>query len=250
VKRIIVFSEQRTGSNFLLSQLGQHPDFVNCAELLNPANPSRAPNALTWNEFSELRRNDPVKLVTEYVFNESGWDRANLNIVFKFQYQNVFSKVGARVFDEIVRRFPDTYVIHLIRDNAFDRLVSKLNAEKTGQYFARVGVETKRLPNPYRVEHILAERMMRQYLRRIESVRAKLKALPVRIELTYEQLQADAEKTFAEIFRFLGEEPVETVPVSQKQSIDARFQVKNYEFLLKYFTGTEFERFFDRGPGY
>lgn len=250
MKRIVVFSEQRTGSNFLLSRLGQHPDFVNCAELLNPANPSRAPTVLTREQFATLRKDDPVKLIKEYVFDERGWSKGNVNVMFKFQYQNIFSRQGHNVFNEIAKSFPDIYAIHLIRENAFDRLVSKLNAEKTGQYFARVGMEAKRAPNPYRIERPFAERLMRQYLRRVDDVRSRLKVFHALSEVKYEELVSDQEATFAKVFRFLSEEPIKTVSVSQKQSLEARFQIKNYEYLMKCFAGTEFEKYFDKGPGY
>lgn len=248
----VVISEQRTGSNLLLGQIAQHPDITNFGEVFNPKQVSAVPKTLSREEYVALKADDPVRALQEHIFPPSAISNEPPVHVFKLQYQNIKSADGDRVMDLLSTVSADLHVIHLIRRNAFERYVSKLNAEKTSKYFVSKGSEQPRQPDPYPIGREEARRAMRHYLDDVQMVKARLKGKgwPHKLTVFYEDLVTQRMKTMKRIFEFLNLPPMRPEIRSQKQSIPPRFQVRNYEKLRERFSESSFADFFEAGPGY
>ena len=246
----VLISEQRTGSNLLLGQLSQHPDITNFSEIFNPKQVSAIPHALSREEYMALKARNPTKLLHDHIFPASEINGKPPIHIFKLQYHNIKSANGTRIMELLTPLSEDLQVIHLIRRNAFERYVSKLNAEKTSKYFVSKGREQPRPPDPYPVARGEARRAMRHYLDDVNMIKKMVRGWPHRLTVRYEELVAQRIKTINQIFEFLSLEPIRPEVRSQKQSIPARFQVRNYEKLREHFRETRFGRFFEDGPGY
>jgi hypothetical protein len=246
----VLFSEQRTGSNYLLAGLRQNNQIVSLNELLNLDKEAPIPATLSKERFAEMRKDDPVGLLRDHLLADEAWPAEVTTVGFKFQYHNVRATRGKAVIDHFMERPDQIRAIHLIRRNAFERFVSKLNAEKTEQYFAKNESALRRSPDPYRIEPAVAERGMRRYIRDIANVRKVVSKFPNRINVFYEDLVSNYASVMLGIQEFIGVDPVEVAPASAKQSIEPRFQIRNYNRLRALFSETDFKKYFDEGPGY
>lgn len=246
----IVLSEQRTGSNFLLSQLGQHPNIRDFGEVFSKKQVVGCPKGMTKEEYLERKSSDPIGLLKTSIFPR---DKVNANApvhIIKLQYQNIRRDTDGELKEFLHALQDDLFVIHLVRRNAFDRLVSKINAQKTEKYFVGKKKEKPMEPDPYLITYKEAERGMRRYLREIESMASLIDPFARKYTLYYEDLVADRQGEFQKLFEFLELEPVKPKVKSVKQSLPARFQVRNYAILRKRFADSPYAGFFEDSPGY
>lgn len=254
MKILAIFCEQRTGSNYLLGCLSKHPGFANLNEFLNrdsaPALPTDIPLTITDDEFNELRRTDPVKLLETYAFRPGQWADGIEVIGLKFQYHNITSKKGKALLAYLNSKANQVYCIHLIRRNPFERLISKINAEKAGCYIRLAGESTTPPPDPYSISPHLFETKVNRYLNDIGRTNDKLHRFENRMDVIYEDLVHEPDQHLPSIQQFLGLAPMHLPPATEKQRIEPRFQIKNYYYLKARYEGSEYQKFFRDGPGY
>ena len=73
MQKFILFSEQRTGSNYCLGVLSRNKGVINLNEFLNVDKSAPKPASLDAATFKEMRQNDPVTLLKDYMFNPDEW---------------------------------------------------------------------------------------------------------------------------------------------------------------------------------
>ncbi|MEZ5586123.1 MAG: sulfotransferase [Sedimenticolaceae bacterium] len=246
----IVLSEQRTGSNFLLSQLGQHPKIRDFGEVFSKKQVVGCPKGMSKEEYLERKSSDPVGLLKTSIFPREMLDAAGPIHMVKLQYQNIRRDTDGELKDFLQSLHDDLLVIHLVRTNAFDRLVSKINAQKTEKYFVGAKKQKPPEPDPYPITYKEAERGMRKYLRDIDTMTSLIAPFARKITVCYEDLVADRLGELQKIFEFLELEPMRPKVKSVKQSLPARFQIRNYGILRKRFADSPYASFFEESPGY
>ena len=246
----VIISEQRTGSNLLMCQLDQHKDIKNFGEVFSKKQLSAIPDGLTRPEYIEKKGTDPAGLIKHWICSKTDLDGKPPVHMFKFQYHNIKSKPGKETIKYLHEIGSHARIIHLVRQNAFERFVSKLNAEKTRKYYVSKASEKPKEPDPYRIERNIAERGMKHYLRDVKMVDELIRDMPYTKTVYYEELVNARENVIDTLFQFLQIEPMVTSVVSQKQSIPSRFQIKNYAALRDHFKETAYAEYFEESPGY
>lgn len=157
---------------------------------------------------------------------------------FKLMYSQL--RVARPLVPALVAR--RARIVHLIRENALDIVVSKEAAAARTSHHAREGeaVEAVRV----RVEtEDLIDRLAAHELE-IEKARATFarRRLPYR-EVTYESLVRDGEQGFAALFEFLGTEPAPEAPASGLRKVTPTSHsevIENYEEVRGVLEGTKF----------
>lgn len=246
----IVLSEQRTGSNFLLSQLEQHPKIKSFGEVFSKKQAVGCPTDMTKEEYIERKRSDPLSLLKSSIFSRDAINNQLPVHLIKLQYQNIRRDAGGRLLELMQALRDEVRVIHLVRRNALERLVSKINAQKTEKYFVATKKEKPDDPDPYSLTYKIADRGMRKYLSDVDEMDEAFASFPLRHKIYYEDLVTNRVGEVQKVFEFLGVEPMRTKVQSVKQSLPARFQIRNYAVLRERFHTTPFAQFFEDSPGY
>jgi len=239
----VVLAEQRTGSNLFLAGLKQHPRVNSFHEALNS-------NFQFMEEFTSdpderlelerIRRHQPGRFLREYLYDWERHEQSHLG--FKCQYQNLRGKKTDEIVEALMS-IDGLVVVHLIRENMLERLVSKLNAEITGRYWVGKGFEPPRAA-PYAIGYDEALADFEAYSAeqsRVESLFVGKRLLRV----TYEEIVADYQRSVSRLLENLGLDAISCEPGSVKQSIPAWEQVTNFNDLKHAFQGTSYARFFE-----
>ena len=241
--KFIVLSEQRTGSNLFLSGLDQHPQVQSFHEALNKKYQRLGLFASEKEEkerIDTLRREDPKSFLMDYLFDHTRHEADWLG--FKCQYQDLRGRHTSDVV-EALQAQDGLLVFHLVRDNMLDRLLSKLNAERTGQYWVKNGSNQSKHPDPYELPFDDAAKDFALYAKEQARVEAFFTGMQV-VRVTYEDITSDYSTGVNSCLARMSLDPVEIAPRSEKQSLPARQQLSNFEELRLAFEGTDYQRFF------
>jgi LPS sulfotransferase NodH len=211
VTRFIVLSTQRTGSTWVIDMLNSHPRVVAYAELFMHDAEGRPKwggetDLVFWRTFLEEKGRPGSRLARAYWLwrylsrvyaRRRGVDAAG----FKLMYSQL--GVSRPLVPALVAR--RVRVIHLIRRNVLDVLVSRHAAAARGALHARseVGAVRVHVPTEDLVERI------EEHERSVDAARARFARLrlPWR-EVAYEELVAAPDEHFAALFAFLGTDPL------------------------------------------
>jgi LPS sulfotransferase NodH len=247
----MIFANQRTGSTWLMDMLDMHPAVASYDELLRAGASGRGKWGRTDQQFFE-------PYYTGHHRNSKYTPRA----LWLYRYLDQFysprrgtEAIGMKLMYDQLRDNPWTLtymvrhrirVVHLVRTNLLDVIISAEAAEARQQYHAWQSdpVEVPVLTlNPATVTSRLAA------LERVDKVaRSMLTVLRIKhIEISYEQLMADSFHV-SDVLTFLD---VNTQPGSK--SLDSRFKklntarkrdmIDNYAEVMSALEGTRFERF-------
>jgi len=159
--------------------------------------------------------------------------------------------IGFRLMYDQLRRNPSLAallpafgirVIHLVRENLLETVVSVAAARESGLYVTRSTV--KKTPAiRVDVEHLVAELERRHRL--VARHRALLRAVPS-LEFAYEQYVADPSAEDARIMALVGLEPVELGSRVQRTGArSVRDRISNIDEVESALASTRFARFLD-----
>lgn len=204
----ILYSTQRSGSTWVVDMLNSHPHVRAYSELFLAGGRGRpqwggAKDLIFWETYVQRMRTEGAgpdidSLLFRYLDElYRGTDQVSA-IGFKLMY----GQAGAhpKIMDYATHR--DVGIIHLIRRNYLDTLISKEIAAKHGLYHARTR-DTVQHTSVRLDTGDLAERLTAQE-REVEQAKKGLRAQEARVlEVTYEDLRADVSR-FATILGWLG----------------------------------------------
>jgi LPS sulfotransferase NodH len=249
-REFLIFSTQRSGSTWLVDLLNSHPAIRTYSELfLDSGRGSRFAGAKDCSFFNEyLERAEHARpgdanlepLLSDYLDTVFRSREGVEAIGFKLMY----GQFGAYPeLQELLSR-RGVAVIHLIRDNLLDLLISKQTAVARDLFHARGDVKVS--PVHIRVNIGALEAHLRDQEDEVERARCKLDALgwPT-LETRYESLVSDP-GAFGGLLRFLGVSDPDRPLISELRKINTPNQkeiVENYDEMAKKLSGTRYDQF-------
>ncbi len=245
-QKFIILSAPRSGTNYVLHLLASHPDIRAYGELFQPnfliGNPRDTvfEQPLFFRLYRTFRPWVPLFFLRRVIFRPYP---AHIRAVgFKIFYEHCRDGASRAVWPYL-RHLTDVKIVHILRDNLLENLVSRRIAELTGDYLV-IGDR----PEPKHVRIRLSFGECLGYFRQAERWRKEYGGYfsdhsvhTVR----YEDLVRDPETVLADLQRFLD------VPI-RKLTADVRKQnthpmasvIINYAGLRKKFSGTPYAAFF------
>lgn len=252
ISKFIILTNARSGSNYLVDTLNQHPEIINYSEVLGEWTGKRKLKKLMfWSKDFNSYLNFilssrlflllfqlvyKLKYKDKYTFKKS----KNLKYVGIKDFVKNFDRLN--IIDWIFNN--NLKVIHLYRDNQLKVCLSVLALKETG--LALTGKELKK-QNKLKVD---CKELIEMLIRHEEG---KLRQLEVAnlinsdelFELSYEELfSSNRQQIINDIFNFLGVEPV-TVQEQQKKILPSKLAdiVENHEEVRNALLNTEFEKY-------
>jgi hypothetical protein len=245
--RFVIVATQRTGSTWLADTLGFHPAIASYEALLMPAES----HSQTWG------RTDREFFYAYYAQRAGhGWPLARTFWCLRY-LEELYSPrpetdaVGMKVMYSQLKTYPwllgylalrRVRVIHLVRTNLLDVVVSDATAQARRQYHALASDFVDRTPVDLEPQPLVSrlERLQQQ----VNIVRLLLRLLPTpTIEITYEEL-THGNGALDHVVRFLGVEPRPLTSRLTKLNRDTKQAlIANYADVECALRGTRFERF-------
>jgi LPS sulfotransferase NodH len=252
LKNFVILTNGRSGSNFLVDTINQHPQLFNYGELLGHWSKKR--------KVKQLLRIKTEEAYVEYFLQSKIFFYFSTffyllkdHKTFKFKKYKDIHQVGFKDFGINFERYGlkdwlvDNHqinVIHLYRANHLDRYLSLIAMKETGLVSAkthsnsyRVKVDCKKIVNTLQRYE---EEMQFQF-----SIASHLSEDRL-ISISYEQLftQHNTSAILHEMFIFLGVDPINIEDRHVKiLSSNIQFKVINFEELCETLKGTKFEHF-------
>lgn len=232
--RFVVLSTQRSGSTWVVDMLDSHPRVSCYGELLLPEgtgkHPVGAQDTVPLSDVLRERRSGSLARHLE------GWrylDRL---------YGGQAESVGFKLMYAQVRAFPwllaylavrRVKVLHVVRTNKFDQVLSRIVARETDQYHVLPGEEV--IQGKVRVDVDELVDQMEWEERKVGQFRRLLSLLPVpSLEVSYESL-VSGETGYETLLRFVGVAP-EGDLISRLTRIGSRTyeeRIENYDEVRK-----------------
>jgi hypothetical protein len=284
MKRHIILTLGRSGSNALMDMLNQHPEVLNIGEVMGD-----------WSVFRKLRRFFGSEAAYLDFLLNNRWFLRGANVLRSLgKYRKGRSReakrfgrirtVGLKDFtfhfhahgaEHYLRDRPDIQVIGLIRDDIFAKTLSRANlrlrdvvaASTDPNQTPEIRNDPKATPEERAAQAragdsgkiVLDPELFLEWLQNAQDeddqLRAMLDQLPperVRI-LTYEELFSSEEhrrEIVADLFRFIGVEPVETATRSVKlNKTPPEELIYNFEECRAAARGTRFAHYFEPATG-
>lgn len=245
--RFVILATQRTGSTWLTGMLDSHPAIASYEELFLPADEDRRSWGPADQEFFDnyYRRHAKHKLPLARSF----WALKYLNALYaprpatdavgmKLMYSQLKERPWLLAY-MVLRRIR---VIHLVRTNVLDVILSGETAKARNQYHAlasdKVAPSAVTLP----AERLVAD--IESLQQSVDSIRLLLRLLPLSsVEVSYEELTRD-EAAFSPLFALLGVEPRSLASRFAKLNRAPKTElIANYADVERVLKGTRFESF-------
>lgn len=272
-QKFVIVCSIRTGSTMLCSLLNSHPDVQAYFELFHRHLQSVAFGLPGYKWLSRddyvvaLHNDDPVSFLNKYVYNRK---RRNVKAVgFKLLYTQarkhnpwwngpdferwwsvvgrapLLSEARSDLWEHLSKDL-SYHIIHLKRRNYLKRIVSGQTAIATGNWGvgATGGIGDKRsVALRLDGEHLLQDF---EAFRRMEQEADMLFANHPKLEIFYEDMIHEQERTGREIQQFLGLAVRKLHAKTEKQSTKKLSEIiENFTELQAQFHGSQWESFFD-----
>jgi LPS sulfotransferase NodH len=252
--RFIVLAQQRTGTNFLLTLLGSHPDAIAFGEIFSSSQRLQWGISLAEHCRRSLpdpdeatlaaRQVDPVGFLRQYVFGEG--TRNSRAVGFKIFYEHCRTGRDPEVWSWLEQE-ADVAVVHLKRRNILRTLLSKRLANASGVWH-RDSTNAPESPTPPPTIE-LTETDCREFFTRtlLKEREADYLFRHHRVlTVYYEDLEAQPESVAAAVQSFLGLplQPLQSVLTKQAAG-SLRDQIANYDQLKQAFAADHTRLFFE-----
>lgn len=236
----IIGGMPRTGSTLLTLGLGQHPDVQVYGELFHPvaaerhgshAIPAKDGGRISFDE----AKDDAIAFVKAHVFSNPSIGAAG----FKLFGSHVQCAGTERIFARLKDEIEGLKVVHIIRSNYLDVLVSERMAKATGQW-QRKPSEPAPQYDPARIE---PERVLRFFeaMRNADATFRNVFAGSY-CAVHYADLSLHFKQHMSRVFEFLGVRKFDVAPKIEKQiRTPARDLIANYDEIRKAVSGTPYE---------
>jgi hypothetical protein len=236
--RFLCVGNPRTGSTLLMRSLNNHSRIIGYGEIVK--NFDRYPGH--YHEFGNgeaLFQRDPVAFLETRVFRK--YPPAVEAVGFKIFYHHAPRDTvwGKAVWDYLLGQ-PDLRILHLKRRNLLKTFLSKKQAGRTGEYIKYSNGAGEALA----LDTDEAQAFFEQMRAAEAAYDALLGGRPL-IEVIYEDLTRDYAAEMRRILDFLGVEPEDVNPGTDKRpSRSLATQIENYAELKESFQGTPWQTFF------
>ena len=246
--RFILLGRPRSGSNFLITTLEQHPSVLAYGELLQQP-------TVRWNRKMGLERrhwiehayDEPQEYITDVVFRD--YPTKVKAVGFKLFYHHARKEPQNKVW-QFLREDRDLHVIHLRRRNLLKIILSRKLAERSGEWRlvdSQVSQQTD-TSDPSRPIYLDFDELKNMFTRMkaVEERRGAYYSGHPRLDLWYEDLAADFAAHTRLVQKFLELDLRPLQPVTRKQArrpLDE--QIENYAELKRSFAGSEWAEFFE-----
>ena len=236
--RFLCVGNPRTGSTLLMRSLNNHSRIIGFGEIVK--NIDRYPGH--YHEFGNgeaMFQRDPVAFLETRVFRK--YPPAIEAVGFKIFYHHAPRDTvwGKSVWDYLLAQ-PDMKILHLKRRNLLKVFLSKKQASRTGEYIKYSHGADEALS----IDPGEAQAFFEQMKTGEAEYDALLSGRPL-IEVIYENLTRDYAAEMRRILEFLGVEPEDVNPGTDKRpSRSLASQIENYAELKEQFQGSPWEPFF------
>lgn len=245
--KFLIVCNGRTGSNMLISYLNSHPSIVCYREVFHHHAPNMGleyESLLDKEKMKKLSLIDPLAFLRRYVFK--GYPAKVKAVGFKLIY---WQAMGSEYYEKLPRQLASIEglkVIHLVRTNKLDLVVSKKVALKTNKWLALNRKEThsdmKITITPSEMEEGL--NLNTELEERFEKL---FDGCPG-IKVSYEDIVGDPQKEIGKILDFLGLPGTELKTGTHKQLSEKPSEIiENYIALKSYFQHSGYGKYFDEG---
>lgn len=247
VTRFVVLATQRTGSTWLTDMLDSHPAIAAYEELFLQAKAhDRTWGRTDWEFFHAYYARHAVR---RWPLASVFWSVRYLEELYA--PRPGAEAVGLKLMYSQLRAYPwllpyialrRVRVVHLVRTNLLDLLLSLKTAEVRRQYHALASDVVDRSAVSLPANQIVSQ--LESLQRSIDRVRLLLRFLPARsIEISYEEL-AIGHGALDDVVRFLNVAPQRLSSRLTKLNQDTkRALIANYDEVECVLRGTRFERF-------
>ncbi|MCP4372358.1 MAG: hypothetical protein GY797_30275 [Deltaproteobacteria bacterium] len=221
------------------SLLNSAPKIRVCGEVFNELSSNPDPTVMFFNQFREIHSSRGPGLTFKYLdwFNEN-FEGTYCSVAFRLMYNHLHKK--PEIMSKLIW---DRYkIIHLIRKNHLDALLSYRHAEKTNIYHVKEHVNM----TPVHFEPLNLLRNIENRDKEIKRVTRILTTLPNPVlTITYDKLCRDAQKNLQKIVHFLripGDIPFlsfksELKKINRMHHCDT---IENYQEIKKMLSTTRF----------
>jgi LPS sulfotransferase NodH len=245
-ERFVLVSTQRSGSTWVVDMLESHPRVTCFGALFLPTGTGPHPVGAQMPYFCEhlAERGGTSRLgrplaewrFLDHVFR-SGGDAGSVGFKFMYSQFRLDPWVLAYVALKRIR------VVHLIRRNKLDHVISKETAKARGRYHMRVG---ESFENPkVRLDPAEVLRQLDWEETKVRRAGRVLRALRVPLlEVYYEDLVADPGR-YADVLRFVGVDGSEAELKTSLQKWNRRRYdeaIENFDAVRAALAGTPYER--------
>lgn len=245
--KFLIVCNGRTGSNMLISYLNSHPSIVCYREVFHHHAPNMGleyESLLDKEEMKKLSLIDPLAFLRRYVFK--GYPAKVKAVGFKLIY---WQAMGSEYYEKLPRllaAIEGLKVIHLVRSNKLDLVVSKKVALKTNKWLALNRKEThagmKVSISPSEMEESLDLNTA------LEEHFGQLFSGCPGIKVSYEDIVEDPQKEIGKILSFLGLPGTNLKTGTHKQLPEKPSAiVENYRELKAHFQQSAYGKYFDEG---
>lgn len=244
--RFVILATQRTGSTWLTDMLDSHPAISSHEELFLPADEDRRSWGPAYQEFfdnyyqRQVKRQWPltrlfwgVRYLEDLYAPRTGTEAIGMKLMYSQLKQRPWLLAYM-----VLRR---VRIVHLVRTNALDVILSGATARARSQYHALasdpVAPSTVNLP----AEDLVSELESLQHS--VERIRLLLRLLPApSVEVSYEELTRDDGNAFRPVFGLLGVEPRRLSSRFAKLNRKPKSElIANYAEVERALSGTRFE---------
>ncbi len=237
VKKFIILSSGRAGSNLLVSLMKSHPGIFQHSEILGEF---QLESQLIRRRISKVG----VNAYLDRRLSRIGFEKAiGLKLLYgnlEARYGEVRGVPGVEHLLEHVLKNPNIRVIHLRREDKLALLVSIRLANELRQWVSGgYGDTTIEMPVEWVTQKF-------EWLEAWEARIAQLFPASRLHQMTYEQLAGNTETEMRRLFSFLDLEPAETQSRMSKQNKRTKSEIiENFEELRSAFSGSRFAPLFD-----
>lgn len=243
--RFVILATQRTGSTWLTDMLDSHPAISSYEELFLPADEDRRSWGPAHQEFFDNYYQGHVK--HQWPLTRLFWALKYLEDLYaprpgtdavgmKLMYSQLKQRPWLLAY-MVLRR---VRIVHLVRSNLLDVILSGVTAKARSQYHALasdvVAPSTVTLP----ANDLVSE--LESLQRSVDRIRVLLKLLPAAsIEVSYEELTRN-DAAFRPVFGLLGVEPRRLSSRFAKLNREPKAElIANYAEVQRALSGTRFE---------
>lgn len=244
--RFIQLGHPRSGSSLLMLALMQHPEVVMFGEVFHEDRRERQGDFAAGRTRTRDYRDgeDAAAFLRQHVFfNRNDPTSANGCKVF---YEHARADAPARKAWDFLLNHRDIKVIHLMRPNLLDCVISHERAVRSGQWIRIVGRDAAvAQPMPFRIEPRFCHGFFESTTCWMNWAKSAFEQHDV-LELEYARdLGSGFQATMTRVYDFIGVAPCSVrVPTAKQRTLRPSQQIANYAELKDYFRNTPFENFF------
>lgn len=242
--RFIILGMGRSGTNYLASSLRSHKGIVAFGELFNTANQDRLlweyPGYESTPRQLSLRARDVRAFLDSIVFKPM--PRRTRAVGFKLFYYHARDNDWSDIWPHL--QAMDIKIVHLKRRNLLALQMSMSLALTTREWSTRQAD----MPGGERSCVLSYESCLKGFetVTQWQEEADRFFSDKDRVDIWYEDLNADYASTIEKIQRFLNVEPLPaTSPLKKQSKLPLSAAILNYQELKERFAGSRWEHFFD-----